>query len=190
MAGTSPAMTTLNRRSRRPPVSDAIALPSRGRWLNHLTRKPVALAANLARRGRGEMCRAADCIGVAIAFEETATRLGGELRIDVEPWRQLRMERLQGRMHEVAGEDRILLARSSEGEGDMARRVAWRRQEPHMIADRVIVGHDLRLLGLDHRQHAVGNGRHLAFCVLLGPVIVLGLAEDVARLWEGRHPAP
>ena len=71
----------------------------------------------------------------------------------------------------------------------MARRVARRRQDAGVIADRIIVAHDLGLLGLDDRQHAVGEGRHRRLGVLLGPVIELALGEHVARVRKGRHPA-
>ena len=48
---------------------------------------------------------------------------------------------------------------------------------------------DLGPFGLDHRQHAVGEWRHFRLGVLLGPIVELVLAEHVARVREGRHPA-
>src|SRR3984885_11277831 len=64
-----------------------------------------------------------------------------------------------------------------------------RRQNAQMIADRKIVAHDVRPPGFDHRQDAVAERRHLGLGVLLGPVVIFGLAEDVARLGKGRNPA-
>jgi hypothetical protein len=60
-------------------------------------------------------------------------------------------------MHQVAREHGVVLA-AAEGEGDMAGRVARRRQDARVVADRVVVAHDLGLSRLDDRQHAVANG--------------------------------
>ena len=105
---------------------------------HRLAGKSVALAADFAGRRRGEMRRAAQRIGVAIALQETAPRRRRLRRIDVEFRRQFGIARLQRRVHEVAGEHRVVLA-AAEGEGDMAGRMARRRQDAHVIADREIV---------------------------------------------------
>src|SRR5258707_2891935 len=99
---------------------------------HHLTRKPVALAADFPYRRRGEVRGAAERIGVAIALQEAAPRRNGLRRIDVELRRQIGIARLQRRMHEVTGEDGVVLA-ATEGEGDVSGRVARRRQDARMI---------------------------------------------------------
>ncbi len=91
-------------------------------------------------------------------------------------------------MHQVAREHGVVLA-VAESEGGMARRVSRRRQDAGVVADNVVVADDFGLPGLDDRQHAVAKRRHGSFCVRLGPVVELGLAEHVARLGKGRHPA-
>src|ERR1700693_5646872 len=91
-------------------------------------------------------------------------------------------------MHQIAAEDRVVLA-AAEGEGDMPGRMSWRRQYPHMIANRVVVAHNLGPFGFDNRQYAVAEWRHPRLCVLLGPVLEFVLAEHVARVGKSRHPA-
>src|SRR4051812_34119715 len=84
-----------------------------------LAGKPVAGAADLAHRRRGEMRRAAQRVGVAIAFEEAAARDACLRLVEVELDRHFRIARLQRRMHQIAGEYRVILA-AAEGEGEMA----------------------------------------------------------------------
>src|SRR5260370_41377464 len=91
-------------------------------------------------------------------------------------------------MHDVAAKYRVVLAPAGR-EGDMAGRMSRRRQNAQMIADRKIVAHDVRPPGFDHRQDAVAERRHLGLSVPLGPVVIFGPAEDVARLGKGRNPA-
>src|ERR1700747_629050 len=91
-------------------------------------------------------------------------------------------------MHDVAAKYRVVLAPSGR-EGDMAGRMSRRLQNAQMIPDRKIVAHDVRPPSFDYRQDAVAEWRHLGLGVLLGPVVIFGLAEDVARLGKGRNPA-
>src|ERR1700733_5732615 len=91
-------------------------------------------------------------------------------------------------MHDVAAKYRVVLAPSGR-EGDMAGRMSRRRQNAQMIADRKVVAHEVGPPGFDHRQDAVAERRPLGLGVLLGPVVIFGLAEDVARLGKGRNPA-
>src|SRR5580704_9613396 len=91
-------------------------------------------------------------------------------------------------MHDIAAKYRVVLA-PARREGDMAGRMSRCWQNAQMIADRKIVAHDVRPPGFDHRQDAVAERRHLGLGVLLGPVVIFGLAEDVARLGKGWNPA-
>ena len=84
---------------------------------------------------------AAQRIGVAVALHEVASRRCRLRLIDVELYGQFRIARLQRRMHQVAGEHGVILA-AAEGEGDMAGRVARRRQDARVIADRVVAADD------------------------------------------------
>ena len=151
-------------------------------------RKSVAQPPDFPDRRRRKMRRAAQRLGVAIALQETAPRFRRLRLVDVELHRYFRIARLQGRMHQVAGKHRVVPA-AAEREGDMARRVAGRRQDARVVADRKIIAHELMPPGLDDRQHAVDEGRHRCLGVLLAPVIELALGEYVARIRKGRHPA-
>ncbi len=91
------------------------------------------------------MRRAAQRVGVAIALEETAPRRRGLRLIDIEFRRQFRIARLQRRMHQVARKHCIVLA-AAERERDMPRRMPRRRQNAHVVADLIIVAHDLGLV--------------------------------------------
>ena len=56
---------------------------------------------------------------------------------------------------------------------------------------RKIALHDLRALGLDDRQHRIGdpgNTRRIVL-LLLRPMRELAVGHDVFRLGKGRHPA-
>ena len=91
-------------------------------------------------------------------------------------------------MHQIAGEHGVILA-AAEREGDVSRRMPRRRQETDVIADRVVVAHDLGLVGVDDRQHTVGERRHFRLGVLFGPVVEFALAEHVTRVGKSRYPA-
>src|SRR5438445_12120131 len=100
---------------------------------------------------------AAQRIGVAVALHEIAPRRRCLRLIDVEFHGQFRITRLQRRMHQVAGEYRIILA-AAEGEGDMAGCVTRRRQDAEVVADVVIAADEVVLPCLDERQYAYSNG--------------------------------
>ena len=64
--------------------------------------------------------------------------------------------------------------------------------EPDLVRERVIVGDDISLAGLDHREHAVVDatiGVLGAFLVEFRPETEFRFGENVARVWEGRNPA-
>ena len=112
---------------------------------------------------------AAQLVGVAITLQEIAPRPRRLRLIDIEFHRQFGIARLQRRVNQVAAYDRVVPA-AAERESDMARRMARGRHDARMIADLVIVAHDVGLFGFDDGQHAVVEGRHRLLGVLLGPV--------------------
>src|SRR5260370_42015887 len=91
-------------------------------------------------------------------------------------------------MHQIAADDRDVLA-AAEGERDMSWRMARRRQDARMIADLIIMAHDIALFGLDDGQHTVAEWRHRRLRVLLGPVIEFVFRKYLARVRKRRHPA-
>jgi hypothetical protein len=102
--------------------------------------------------------------------------------IDVELHGQFRIARLQRRVHQVAGEHGVILA-AAEGEGDMARRCARRRQDAR--CDRRSGSRCGRSRPVSPRRPGSTlspNGGTGVFAWLLGPVVELGLVEHVARL--------
>ena len=111
------------------------------------------------------MRRAAQRLRVAVALEEAAPRRRRLRLVDVEIDRQLRIARLQRRMHQVAGHHGLVAA-LAEADGEVAGRVPRCRQQADVIAELVIVLHDLGASGLDHRQHAVEIDRVLLLRVL------------------------
>ena len=75
----------------------------------------------------------------------------------------------------------------------MAGGVARRRLEPDIVVESVVVGDNVGLTGLDHRQYAVVDaavGIFFPFLVQLRPKTELGFGEHVARVGKGWHPAP
>src|SRR3981189_1278923 len=97
---------------------------------HRLAGKSLAPAPDSPRRWRGKMRGAAQRVGVAIAIEEIAPRRGGLRLIDIEFRRQFGVARLQRRMHQIAADHGAILA-TAEGERDMSRRMARRRQGGH-----------------------------------------------------------
>src|SRR5438477_1278756 len=154
---------------------------------DRLAGKPVAAAPDLACRWRGEVRGAAESIAIAVALQEIAPRRRRLDLIDVEFRRQFGIARLQRRVHEVTADHGCILA-AAKRECDMSRRMAWRRQNARVIADLIIVAHDVGLLGFDHRQHAIAERRDGSLGVQFGPGIEFGFSEYVARVRKRRHP--
>src|SRR5262249_24812799 len=102
-----------------------------------------------AHRWRGEMRRAAQRVGVAIALQEAAPGLSGRRRIDVELHRHFGIACLDWRMHEIAREHGVIPG-LAEPESGMAGRVTRRRQDTDVIADRMLVADHLMALCLDN----------------------------------------
>ena len=91
--------------SRPPP---AAASSARGRLVAEA--EGVALTHDVAERRRGEVRGAHEHVALAVAVQERATRLGGLLGIEVGPRHPRELEELDGRMDEIARDDRLLAA--------------------------------------------------------------------------------
>src|SRR5260370_4673367 len=70
----------------------------------------VAPALDVADRGRGEVHRAAQRVGVAVALEETPARGDGLIAIGIDPHHQFGIAGLDWRMDQIAGEHRLVAA--------------------------------------------------------------------------------
>src|SRR5438477_4260261 len=157
MAGCSPslkcwrskALTSITR-----PVCSIDQLLDRDR----LAGKPVAAAPDLACRWRGEVRGAAESIAIAIALQEIAPRRRRLDLIDVEFRRQFGIARLQRRVHEVTA-DHGCVVTAAKGKCDVSRTMAWRRQYARVIADLIVVPHDVGLLGVADPRHAIPDRR-------------------------------
>ena len=131
-------------------------------------------------------------VGVAVALEERPSGRGGLRAVGAAHRAPAGLAALQRGVADVAREHRAF-AFGRELDRHVARRVARREREGYLVVERVVVGHDVGLAGLDHREHAVVDaavGIFLAALVDRDPVVVLGACEEVARVGEGRHPAP
>ena len=134
------------------------------------------------------MGEAAQRVAVAIVLQKTPPGRGCLRRIDIELRRQLGIARLQRRVDQVAGHHRVV-AVTAEGDRDVARCVPGGRHQADMIADPEVLADNIRLLRLDHRQHAVAERRDWGFRILPGPVVELAFRENVAGIGKSRHPA-
>ena len=59
-----------------------------------------------------------------------------------------------------------------------------------MVAERVVAAHELDVSRLHDRQHAVAERRNRRLGMRLRPIGVFVFGEEIARLREGRDPAP
>src|SRR6516165_3969480 len=94
-------------------------------------------------------------------------------------------------MHEVSDDGSALSARA-DIDAAMTWRMAGCWSEPQRVVELIIVVHQQRLAGRDHRLTVVpphiAGGRVTAFRRYL-PCGVFAFMEHVSRLREGRHPA-
>ena len=106
------------------------------------------------------------------------------------PWRS-RVDELNGVMHQVARDHRLLAPRADQ-DTDVTGRMTWRREQGDFIGQLVVRGDVVD----ESRRHDRVDGivQVLDIVVAAGvaqvhPVVELLPAEQVARLREGGHPA-
>src|SRR5579863_5560023 len=78
--------------------------------LHIIEAETVAPALDVADRGRREVHRAAQRVGVAVALEKAPAGLHRLVAVGVDAHHQLRIARLDRRMNEVTGEHRLVMA--------------------------------------------------------------------------------
>jgi hypothetical protein len=123
-------------------------------------------------------------------FEKPAARCAGALLVLTKRAVPVRTIDLKGLMHDVAAEERLLsLAR--ELDSDVTRAVPRGRMERKTVPDRSLAIDDLGLSALDNGKNAVLEyaGAKAFLASRAGPMIVLGLGEDVLGIRERRHLA-
>ena len=72
----------------------------------------------------------------------------------------------------------------------MVGRMSGRRQESDVVIERVIAADQLGLFRFDDRQDAVGDASDRGLGMLLDPVGVFPLREQIACVRKRRHPSP
>ena len=87
------------------------------------------------------MHRAAQRVGVAVALQKPTSRGHTLVAIGVDPHHQFGVARLDGRVHQVAGEHRRI-ATAPGTDCEVIRRVAWGRGQPNMIVERMVASLD------------------------------------------------
>ena len=95
-------------------------------------------------------------------------------------------------VHQVAAQQRLVTARG-DVQTDLARGMAGQRRERYPVLDPVVHLDQQLALGVQDRDHAVGDvvagAGHQSLFGLGQPEIELGAGEDVLGVGEGRHPA-
>src|SRR5688572_671908 len=93
-------------------------------------------------------------------------------------------------MRDVTEQQRLLAART-DPDAQMAGTVTRRRHGADLVRRLMLVRNKIGKAGIDNRLDGVGKDRLLfsAFFKAV-PEIIFGLAEEIARLREGRHPLP
>ena len=152
----------------------------------------VALGLDVARVGAGKVGGAEQRVALDAILEQPAPRPGRQVLVGAELARPVGMIDLDRVMHDVAREAGLLAA-VLEVDGDRARRVAGIVLDgEHRVGLVVAVDHH-RLAGLDDRQHRIVERAAVDLLalrlVLVLPVRVLALGEQVLGVGEGRHPA-
>ena len=82
-----------------------------------------------------------------------------------------------------------VIAAPPDGDCEMIGSMAGCRHEPDVIVEFVVAFDEVGLLGIEDRQHTVGNAGDWIFGVLRGPVRDLLLREDIACIGKCRQPA-
>src|SRR3954447_4311345 len=119
-----------------PSASASRQLPS---VLHVLEPEAVSPALDVAYRGRREMHRAAERIGVAVALEEAPPRRNGLVAVGIDAHDQLGVAGLDRRVDQVAGEYRLIAA-APGADREMIGRVPRSRRQPDMIVQFVVAG--------------------------------------------------
>src|SRR5262249_40429616 len=128
-------------------------------------------------------CRLAGEIG-----EQLAPRIRRLTRVEIEGRRPTEVSHLARMVRNVAREDRFLAARTAQ-HAEMARAVARRREDTHLLADTVARLNEVGEVGVDDGlDRVVEYGRLVRIVAARPPVIVLRTAEQISCLLECRHP--
>jgi hypothetical protein len=136
----------------------------------------VEMAADRQRRRIGE------------AREQFAPRCRGSGRIEIRGRRPVQMRHLAGMMGDIAGEQACLAVRCDEN-AHVAGAVTGRRDQGDFVGQTMIARDEVDLAGLDDGSYGIVEHRDLVGLIgVIPPILVLGLAEHISRIGEGRQP--
>jgi hypothetical protein len=129
--------------------------------------------------------------GIGEGLEETASGRSRGFRVDTEAAIELRLGTLQSCMHNVATHDHRGTLRPNH-DTDMTRCVPRPRLNPDAIMEGIVHSDQLGLPSVHDRQQTVfivRVGRITASQLSYPPVLPLPAREQVAGVWECRHPS-
>src|SRR5213080_4762799 len=113
-----------------------------------------------------------------VALAERAPRLARRFGIDVEVAAPLRLGHLDRMVHEIAGDDRIRVARA-KAHTRVPRRVTRRGLQPDLVADPMVHLDQRREPGVQHRRDAVAHDPRGVRVARARPVLPLAPREQV-----------
>src|SRR5271166_199863 len=169
------------------PMSVAVGPSSRSLVGDGFAAEAVAPALDVPDGGGGEVHRATQSAGVAVALQKTAPRCCRLRRVVIDPHRQFRVPRLEWRVDQITGQHRGITA-TPDTDGKMVGSMARCRHQAHMIVERMLAADEVCLFCFDDRQYAILDCVDPVLGMLLGPVVVLLAGEQIPRIGEGRDP--
>src|SRR6266446_606847 len=146
-----PSRTCLILRSAQRALSkDAPGLCSVPLVADRLAAEAVAPALDVPDGWRGEVHRAAQGAGVAVAFEKGATGGRGLLLVVVDPHHEVGIARLDRRVDQSAGEHRLVAA-APRADSEVIGRMPGGRAQPDVVVEGMVTGDEFGLFGVDDR---------------------------------------
>jgi hypothetical protein len=122
------------------------------------------------------------------AREQLAPRRRGLDRIEIRGRRPVQMRHLAGMMRHVAGQKPGFAVRCDEN-AHVAGTVTGRRDQRDFIGQTMVARDQLGFPGVrDGLYGIVEYGDLVGLIAIIPPILVLGLAEHIARIGEGRRP--
>src|SRR5580698_4450950 len=136
------------------------------------------------------MARANDRALLAELIENLAARFASLGGVVIGEHTELGIPALDWRMDHVAGNEGIS-PRLPNHHREMIDGMAWRWDQPHLLAKREIAFDNLLALGGNDRQYRIGDPRKAGrvFLFACGPVLELAVSHDVFGLGKSGDPA-
>src|SRR5215472_7104084 len=179
-------MAVLGRRLPGPQLA-LVRLTARLLVTDRLAAKPFTPAPDVPDGWRGEVHRAAQCAGIAVALEKGAASGRCLFLVVVDPHHKIRIARLDRRVDQIAGELRLVTA-APGADGKVIGCVTRCRGQPDVVVDCIVAGDEFGLFGVDDRQNAVPHRVERGLTMDAVPIFIFFFGEEIFGIGKGRDP--